>query len=380
MRNNLLPFVVILFLAIFQSGFSDEPVDLYSDGLRVSSPEKIVTVWDDLTDGLQTAEDWPARREKLKREYLALIADEAKPPKPPLDLTWEEAVDVEGIYTRHKITYNVEADERATAFLGIPNAPVTDAEGNPVKFPAVVALHGTTAMGMSQTAGLCGNPTKAHLDHLCRMGFVVIAPEHFVAENRIPAEGAYDTTAFHRKHPNWTAVGKFNYEHSIAVDILETLEQVDSARIGVVGHSLGGHGAYFLAAYDERIAAAASNCGMGSFRQTDTVKNWARNEWYVYFQTMREPLAEGKLPNIDHHEIMALIAPRPLLDVSALNDGDPLAQRQRVLMLMKVMDLYDLLGASDAFSFYIHGRGHSIETESRALIYTWLKEKLAVRQ
>lgn len=358
-------------------GAEPETVDLFSDGLRTSSPEKIVSVWDDLTDQIATPDDWAVRRNTLRREYLALIADDAKPEKPPLDLRWEEAVAVDGVYTRHKITYNVEADERATAYLGIPLEQAADEENRPQLFPAVVALHGTTELGMSQTAGLCGDWTKAHLDHLCRMGFVVIAPEHFVAENRIPPEGAYDTTAFHQKHPNWTAVGKFNYEHSIAVDVLETLEQVDSARIGVVGHSLGGHGSYFLAAYDERIAAGASNCGMGSFRQSNETKSWARDSWYVYFQTMRGPLADGILPNIDHHEIIALIAPRPFLDVSALNDGDPLAQRQRILMLMKVMDIYDLLGAPDAFSFYVHGSGHSIGTQSRALIYTWLKEKLS---
>ena len=375
MRTGVLSFFMPILIGVlfFSPGAADggEPVDLYSDHVRTSAPEMIHSVWDDLTDGIKTKDDWLARREILRREYLALMADEAKPEKPPLDLRWEESVEVDGIYTRHRITYAVESDERATAFLGIP----LDGKESK-KFPAIVALHGTTEMGMSQTAGLCGNPTKAHLDHLCRRGFIVIAPEHFVAENRVPKDGAYDTSAFHRKHPNWTAVGKFNYEHSIAIDVLETIPQVDAGRIGVVGHSLGGHGAYFLAAYDERIQAAAANCGMGSFRQTTTASNWARDKWYVYFQTMREPLREGKLPNIDHHEIIALIAPRPFLDCSALNDGDRLSQRQRVLMLMKVMDIYDLLEAPQNFGFFVHGQGHSIGAESRALIYTWLEERL----
>ncbi len=36
--------------------------------------------------------------------------------------------------------------------------------------------------------------------------YIVIAPEHFVSGERIPSQGAYDTTAFHAKHPEWTAV------------------------------------------------------------------------------------------------------------------------------------------------------------------------------
>ena len=94
--------------------------------------------------------------------------------------------------------------------------------------------------------------------------------------------------------------------------------------------------------------------------------------WYVYFKHLRPGLLEGELPPIDFHEIMALIAPRAWMDVSALNDGNPLTQRQRVLMLMKVMDVYELEGAAERFSFFVHGHGHAVPHESRALIYGWL--------
>lgn len=58
----------------------------------------------------------------------------------------------------------------------------------------------------------------------------------------------------------------------------------------------------------------------------------------ISFKHIRPGLLEGRLPPIDFHEIMALIAPRAYLDVSALNDGDGKTQRQRALVLMKVMD------------------------------------------
>lgn len=331
-----------------------------------SDPPVIESSWDDLLAGVASLQQWPARREQLQRRYLELIRDQHKPTRPPLlDVQVHETQVVDDQYRRLYISYQVESDERAHAYLGIP----LDV---PAKLPAVVALHGTFEQGTRQAAGLVDNPDKAYLDHLCRRGYVVIAPEHFVSGERVPAEGAYDTTQFHQKHPEWTAVGKFTYEHSIAIDVLQSCQEVDADRIGVMGHSLGGHGAMFLAAYDARIKAAACNCGASFLRHNAGVEHWARDHWYVYFKHIRPGLLRGELPPIDFHEIIALIAPRAFLDVSALNDGDPLTQRQRVLMLMKVADVYQLLGVPEQFAFFVHGRAHAVPHESRELIYGFL--------
>jgi hypothetical protein len=325
--------------------------------------------WDDLTAGISTAEEWTAKRAKLHAKFLELIRDEHKPAKPPLELQVHETVVVDDQYERRLISYQVETGERARAYLGIPLKLAG-------KAPAVVALHGTYERGIEQAAGLVDDPDKAYLDHLCRRGYVVIAPEHFVAGDRAPAAGPYDTAEFYRKHPEWTAVGKFTYEHSIAVDVLSSLPEVDAERIGAMGHSLGGHGTIFLAAYDERIKAAACNCGASFFRHNPGVENWARDHWYVYFQHIRPGLLNGELPSIDFHEIIALISPRAFLDVSALNDGDPVGQRQRVLMLTSVMQVYEVQNVAENFAFFVHGRGHSVAHESRELIYGWLDSHL----
>jgi dienelactone hydrolase len=330
---------------------------------------EIYSSWDDLTRGIDSRDHWHARRRMLKQRYLELLRDQYKPEKPALDLTIHEDIVVDDLYQRKLISYAVEAGERAHAYLGIPLNTVG-------KAPAIVALHGTYKYGKKRAAGLIDNPDKAYLDHLCRRGYVVIAPEHFVSGHRIPAKGPYETGTFHKKHPEWTAVGKFTYEHSIAIDVLQSLEQVDNERIGALGHSLGGHGTFFLAAYDERIKASACNCGAAFFRHNPSVEAWSRDHWYVYFKPIREDLLKRKMPPIDFHEIISLIAPRAFLDLSGLNDGHGPTQRQRLLMLMKVMDVYELEGAPENFGFYVHGRGHSVAHESRQLIYGWMDTHL----
>ena len=343
---------------------------------RRSDPPVIRSTWDDLLEGIKSREDWEPRGQVLKQRYLKLIRDDQKPMRPPLDLQVHETKVVDGIYKRLYISYNVEADERAHAYLGIP----LSIHG---KAPAVVALHGTypSSNPLKQEAGLDPEPLQktydnAYVDHLCRRGFVVVAPEHFVSGERTPPEGTYDTTRFYQKHPDWPAVGKFTFEHSIAIDVLQSLPEVDAANIGAMGHSLGGEGTYFLAAYDDRVKASVCNCGGTTFRHYREADKWARERWYVYLKHLRPALLAGELPPIDIHEIIALIAPRAYLDVSGLNDGDPLTQRQRVLMLLKVADVYELIGAPQNFAFFTQGRGHSVPYESRELIYGFLEAHL----
>ncbi|MFN7874379.1 MAG: hypothetical protein ACK5PB_03615, partial [Pirellula sp.] len=99
-----------------------------------SDPPRIESSWDDLLEGVKTAEDWAKHRVLLKQRYLELIRDQHKPARVPLDLKVHEEMEIDGIYRRFYISYQVEAEERAHAYLGIPIALNGRA-------PAVVALH-----------------------------------------------------------------------------------------------------------------------------------------------------------------------------------------------------------------------------------------------
>ena len=77
---------------------------------------------------------------------------------------------------------------------------------------------------------------------------------------------------------------------------------------------------------------------------------------------------------------MALSAPRAFLDVSGLNDGPRLTQKQRVLMLLKVADVYELLGVPENFEFFVHQRGHSMPVETRQLMVAFFDSHLRPKQ
>ncbi len=374
MISQRLFFYAAAFTAASTAALADEP-----DARKATLPPAVETGWDDLLKGVETPNDWQGKQKFLRRRFLELIGDDAKPPaRPALDLKTHETSTVEGVYERRLISYQVEADERAWAYLAIPtnlNQPA----------PAVVALHGTGVEGKDITAGFVNRPGHvgtAHLDYLARRGYVVIAPDHFNMGQRLPPEGKYHTDELYRRHPRWSAMGKIAYDASIAVDVLRSLDEVDPRRIAAVGHSLGGQASIFLAAYDERVRAAACVDGSYTFRYNTQAMEWARPSGeFSYYQNLRPTLQAGRLPPIDMHEIIALIAPRAFLDCLSVNDvygGSPASHRQRVMMDLRLTDLWNLLGTPENFAFYVRGQKHSCQHDVRELIYAWIDKQLDV--
>jgi len=197
-------------------------------------------------------------------------------------------------------------------------------------------------------------------------------PEHFCSAARAPAEGPYQTAAFYRKHPKWSAVGKTIYDSQIACTILADREDVDASRIGVAGHSLGGHGSIWLAAIDDRIRCVVPSCSASTFRENPEPLHWSRDHWYIYFPQLREEFLAGRRVRCDFHEMMALSAPRPLLERFALNDGDPTNQAHRVTLHLKLAELYRLLGSESAHAFLVFGDGHFIPDLSSDAMLSWM--------
>ena len=141
-------------------------------------------------------------------------------------------------------------------------------------------------------------------------------------------------------------------------------EAIIATRIGSVGHSLGAKEALYHAAFDERIGATVSSeGGIGV-----AFSNW-HDPWYLGGQAKSSHFMR------EHHELMALIAPRAFL----LQGGDSADGERSWPFIQSVLPLYESMGAGDAVAFINHGQGHAFPPESESTLYEWLDEFLITR-
>ena len=181
----------------------------------------------------------------------------------------------EGVYTRALVTYNVEAGERVSAWLLMPQgaAPTNG-------WPAILAIHqhdNNYDLGKTEPAGLAGNAMYAYGQEVCQRGYVVLCPDLLCFEERRPTRkvrqaNIIDDAGYERfEFTKCLLAGsclqtKYLHDLTCAVDLLSSLPGVNRERLGVIGHSLGGLEALWLTWYDARITAAVSSCGFGLLR------------------------------------------------------------------------------------------------------------------
>jgi acetyl esterase/lipase len=167
--------------------------------------------------------------------------------------------------------------------------------------PAVICLHQTTRIGKDEPAGLGGNPDLHYALELARAGFVTLAPDY-------PNFGEYKFDAYEHGYASATMKGIVN--HLRGVTFLRSLRETRGRRTGAAGHSLGGHNALFLAAFDERVRAVVTSCGFTSLRRYmgGDLTGWSHKG---YMPRIAERYAKDprKMP-FDFDGVLRAIAPR----------------------------------------------------------------------
>ncbi|MBU7014234.1 MAG: dienelactone hydrolase family protein, partial [Theionarchaea archaeon] len=257
---------------------------------------------------IDTVGQWEKNREDI-RERLHRTLGFSPEPRKTRDLVVLDEEHLEH-YRRQRISYTAMQD-RITAYLLIPSPLEKPA-------PAVVAMHQTVNSGKNEVVALDGCTDFAYGHDLAERGYIVLAPDYLTAGERVsPGESPFDSAEFYKRYPEWSIVGKNMEDSMAAVDILCTVGGVDPKRIGVIGHSLGGHNAMFAMAVDHRIQACVSNCGMSLFSEEELRMEWSLEDGYIYIPALRRYFLENLEPPFDIHEVAALIAPRPFLNISS---------------------------------------------------------------
>jgi hypothetical protein len=305
---------------------------------------------------VRTAADWAKRRAHIlahMQEVMGPLPDASR--KVPLDVQVVEEVKTEK-YVRRKLTFAVEKGDRLPAYLLVP----LERKG---RLPAVLCLHPThRELGKGVPAGLGGKDDRHYAVHLAERGYVTLAPDYVNM-------GEYKLDAYANGYASATMKGIWN--HMRCIDLLQSLPEVDPERIGVLGHSLGGHNSMFVAVFDERIKCIVSNCGFCSFPtyMKGNLKGWSHDGYMPRIRTVYD-LKPGKMP-FDFPEVVAALAPRPFLASAPVKDHNFEVQGVKDC-IAAARPVYQLLGASDKLAANYPDCDHNFPPEVRRVAYEWL--------
>lgn len=267
-------------------------------------------------------------------------------------------------YTRYTIHLTVEKNEIVPALLYFPKAqPVSG------KYPAALVLHSTGAGGKHLVDSLSAGPYRAIATELVHRGYIVLAPDY-------PGFGDLADHDFSKdRYASGTMQGIFN--HMRCIDYLQSRPDVHKEKMGVIGHSLGGHNAIFLGAFDPRAKVVISSCGwtlMEYYNAGDAVTQrfggklgpWAQDR---YMPIIRDKYnMDAKLLPFDFDEIIAAIAPRYFFSCSPLKDDNFNLEGVRA-GIKQATTIYTMLNAGNNIQADYPNAGHDFPEESKKKAY-----------
>lgn len=369
----------------FFSGREDLPEDLFGDValMRKGGPSMTMGSGPTSIAPITSRQEWAVKATAL-RQIFQLMLGTAPLNNTPLSIRLEGEKD-RGEIVERRVSYLLSPGERVTSLLLLPKK-----RARPL--PALLTIHPTAAEGKEQTVGR-GESANGQLTpaaarraygwELAQRGFITFSPDLLGAgERAYPGRRSFDNQPFIDAHPHWSGTGKDLHDLQRALDVMQTMPEIDPTRIGSIGHSQGAGLTCYLAAVDDRIRVGVANCGVWPSRLRENPFHLARTGWWTGQPNLRPFCAAGKPLPIDSHELLALAAPRPFLNIVALNDcgfgpeDETLTRPAWENLALNVRKIYALHDAAADFQNVVHLDGHDFHDPMRTHAYQFLEQKL----
>jgi dienelactone hydrolase len=312
---------------------------------------------------VRTAADWKRRVVHLGVNMERVMG--SLPPKSgeAIDLRVKEEVRLER-YIRQRVTYEPEKGDRVPAYLLIPH----ERSG---RLPGMIGLPGSAKPGKDVPVGLVPNrPDQVWAHELANLGFVCLVIDYPLIHTQ-----EYATDPYALGYASATMKGIVN--HRRGVDVLQSLPYVSGASIGVIGHSLGGHNALFLATFDERVRVVVSSCGFNVFAKHagGDIRAWSSR---YYMPRIKAVYGDdpSKLP-FDFTEVLAGLAPRAVFVNAPLHDQPDFEVSGVRDCVTAALPVYrDVFHASDRLVVQYPDAKHEFPTMQRQAAYAMLAREL----
>ncbi|WP_156252741.1 alpha/beta hydrolase family protein [Pseudactinotalea terrae] len=297
-------------------------------------------------DEAHDAEAIRARQRATREAVLAGIGGLPERPDGPPRTTWRGPQRMLGCVVENLV------------FDSLPGVPVTATLYRPTSGdgprPALLFVCGHTPDGRA-------NPGYQQVcARLAQAGMVVLAIDPFGQGERLgylDAEGTPQVPVGTAEHtyagiPAWllgqSITRWFVHDARRAVDLLQTLPDVDADRIGVTGNSGGGTLTTWLLPLEDRFAAAAP----GTFVTSRGVYLWSGQS-----QDAEQILPGGTANGVDHADLLVSFAPRPLAVLAV--DFDFFPMEGTLESFERARRAYAVLDAEQAISLHSAASTHA---------------------
>lgn len=327
--------------------------------MRVFSPQQY---WNELTEDWQPEMSFRTSGKDFdswKREALPKLKEllGTFPQKVPLDAEVEYSVD-QGDYIRQRVVMQVDPIMSMPAIVLIPKGA-----GKGHRCPAIVCSHGHSSLA---SLGIVGNTHEGSAAseiregnddyglQMVKEGYVTIAPDlRGFGERRDLTTKDGDRDPCNLNYVKGSIFGLYPLTLNISdimrcIDYLQSMDEVDPDRIGMMGKSLGGTMTTFTTAVEPRIKACDIIAYVNPFKEfaiheDSTCGSQTVPNLYRYFDTF---------------DISGMIAPRPCLMEMGIYDMC-FAFQNLYKGYEETKYIYEAAGAGDKLYADIHPGGHA---------------------